>query len=903
MDERKLNQDVTVDPDPQETKEWVDAIHSVIRAEGVERAHFLIERIAERATRDGMPLPYALTTPYRNTIAPENEAPMPGDLFMERRIRSLVRWNALAMVLRANKEGAGDLGGHISSFASSATLYDVAFNHFFRAPNASSDESPLGDLIYYQGHVAPGIYARSYLEGRFQESDLERFRREALAPGLSSYPHPKLMPDYWQFPTVSMGLGPLQAIYQAHFMRYMSARGLLPRKGRKVWAFLGDGECDEPETLGAIGLAGREKLENLIFVVNCNLQRLDGPVRGNGKIIQELESQFRGAGWNVIKVVWGRHWDPLLAKDRKGMLQKRMDETVDGEYQNYKAKGGKYTREHFFDKYPELTELIKDLSDDDIFRLNRGGHDPYKVYAAYHAAVNHKGQPTVILAHTIKGYGMGAEAEGQNQAHSVKKLDIESIKAFRDRFDIPVRDEDLPHLPFYRPPADSPELTYMRKQREKLGGYLPQRTENWTALTAPDLEFFKAQTEGSGEREISTTMAFVRIMSQLVKDKIMGDRVVPIVPDEARTFGMEGLFRQLGIYSSEGQLYEPVDQGQVMYYREDKKGRILEEGINEAGAFAAWMAAGSSYSTNGLAMIPFYIYYSMFGFQRIGDLAWAAGDMQCQGFLIGATSGRTTLNGEGLQHQDGHSHILASTIPNCISYDPTYAYELAVIIQDGLKRMYEKKEKVFYYITSLNENYVHPPMPQGVEEGIKRGLYRLKTSVINDGKIKTPARVQLLGCGSILRQVEQAAVWLEEKGIAADVWSVTSFNELRRDGLACDRTDLFSAGIQAPEPWVTRQLKESDGPIIATTDHMKSYAEQIRAFIPDGRRYKTLGTDGFGRSDSRENLRRFFEVDWQHVAWASGTELVRSGALNAGELEQWRSELNIDAAKPDPLYS
>ncbi|MBU2039951.1 MAG: pyruvate dehydrogenase (acetyl-transferring), homodimeric type [Gammaproteobacteria bacterium] len=903
MDERKLNQDVTVDPDPQETKEWVDAIHSVIRAEGVERAHFLIERIAERATRDGMPLPYALNTPYRNTIAPENEAPMPGDLFMERRIRSLVRWNALAMVLRANKEGAGDLGGHISSFASSATLYDVAFNHFFRAPNASSDESPLGDLIYYQGHVAPGIYARSYLEGRFQESDLERFRREALAPGLSSYPHPKLMPDYWQFPTVSMGLGPLQAIYQAHFMRYMSARGLVPRKGRKVWAFLGDGECDEPETLGAIGLAGREKLENLIFVVNCNLQRLDGPVRGNGKIIQELESQFRGAGWNVIKVVWGRHWDPLLAKDRKGMLQKRMDETVDGEYQNYKAKGGKYTREHFFDKYPELTELIKDLSDEDIFRLNRGGHDPYKVYAAYHAAVNHKGQPTVILAHTIKGYGMGAEAEGQNQAHSVKKLDIESIKAFRDRFDIPVRDEDLPHMPFYRPPADSPELTYMRKQREKLGGYLPQRTENWTALTAPDLEFFKAQTEGTGEREISTTMAFVRIMSQLVKDKIMGDRVVPIVPDEARTFGMEGLFRQLGIYSSEGQLYEPVDQGQVMYYREDKKGRILEEGINEAGAFAAWMSAGSSYSTNGLAMIPFYIYYSMFGFQRIGDLAWAAGDMQCQGFLIGATSGRTTLNGEGLQHQDGHSHILASTIPNCVSYDPTYAYELAVIIQDGLKRMYEKKEKVFYYITSLNENYVHPPMPEGVEEGIKRGLYRLKTSAIKGAKNKKPARIQLLGSGSILRQVEQAAQWLEGKGIAADVWSVTSFNELRRDGLACERTALLSATEQPPVPWVTRQLADSEGPIVATTDHMKTYAEQIRAFIPEGRRYRTLGTDGFGRSDSRENLRRFFEVDWQHVAWAAASELVRSGALKAADLEQWRSELNIDAAKPDPLYS
>jgi len=888
----------TNDTDPQETKEWVDAIHSVIRAEGVERAHFLIERIAERATRDGMPLPYALNTPYRNTISPENEAPMPGDLFMERRIRSLVRWNALAMVMRANKEGAGDLGGHISSFASSATLYDVAFNHFFRAPNPTSEQSPLGDLIYYQGHVSPGIYARTYLEGRFQEADLERFRREALAPGLSSYPHPKLMPDYWQFPTVSMGLGPLQAIYQAHFMRYLSARELVPRKGRKVWAFLGDGECDEPETLGAIGLAGREKLENLIFVVNCNLQRLDGPVRGNGKIIQELESQFRGAGWNVIKVVWGRHWDPLLAKDRKGLLQKRMDETVDGEYQNYKAKGGKYTREHFFEKYPELKELIKDLSDEDIYKLNRGGHDPYKVYAAYHAAVNHTGQPTVILAHTVKGYGMGIEAEGQNQAHSVKKLDVEGLKAFRDRFDIPIRDEDLEHLPFYRPPADSPELTYMRKQREKLGGYLPQRTENWTALTAPDVSFFSSQLEGSGEREISTTMAFVRIMSQLVRDKSMGDRVVPIVPDEARTFGMEGLFRQMGIYSSEGQLYEPVDQGQVMYYREDKKGRILEEGINEAGAFAAWMAAASSYSTNGLAMIPFYIYYSMFGFQRIGDLAWAAGDMQCQGFLIGATSGRTTLNGEGLQHQDGHSHILASTIPNCISYDPTYAYELAVIIQDGLKRMYEKKEKVFYYITSLNENYVHPAMPEGVEEGIRRGIYRLRESTNQSDK-----KVQLLGSGAILREVEKAAVWLADKGISADVWSVTSFNELRRDGLDCERETMLSAGERRREAYVTLQLQTTAGPIVAATDHMKSYAEQIRPFIPAGRTYKTLGTDGFGRSDSRENLRQFFEVNWQHVAWSAGYELCRLQQLDLTELESWREELGIDASKPDPLYS
>ena len=886
----------TQDNDPIETKEWVDAIHSVIRAEGLERAHFLIERIAERATRNGAPLPYAMKTPYRNTIPPEAEAPMPGDLFIERRIRSLIRWNALAMVSRANKENAGDLGGHISSFASSATLYDVGFNHFFRAPNPNSEESPLGDLIYYQGHVSPGIYARSYLEGRFDEKDLESFRREALKPGLSSYPHPKLMPDYWQFPTVSMGLGPLQAIYQAHFMRYMSAR-----KDRKVWAFLGDGECDEPESLGAISLAGREKLENLIFVVNCNLQRLDGPVRGNGKIIQELESSFRGAGWNVIKVVWGRFWDPLLAKDRKGYLQKRMDETVDGEFQNYKAKGGKYTREHFFDKYPELKEIIKDMSDEDIFKLNRGGHDPYKVFAAYQQAMNHKGQPTVILAHTVKGYGMGPEAEAQNPSHSVKKLDFNSLKAFRDRFDVPIRDEDLEKLPFYRPAEDSPEMIYLRKQREKLGGYMPVRTETWQALKAPELASFKGQLDGSGEREISSTMAFVRVLSQLVKDKSLGERVVPIVPDEARTFGMEGMFRQLGIYSSEGQLYNPVDSGQMMYYREDKKGRILEEGINEAGAFAAWMAAATSYSTNSLAMVPVYVFYSMFGFQRIGDLAWAAGDMQAQGFLIGATSGRTTLNGEGLQHQDGHSHILASSIPNCVSYDPTYGYELAVIMQDGLRRMYEKKEKVFYYITTMNENYTHPAMPEGAEDGIRRGMYSLKT--VGDAAKDNKNCIQLLGCGAILLQVEKAADWLAEKGICSQVWSVTSFNELRRDGLGCERQDYLSAGETLEEPYVKRQLKSTAGPIIAATDYMKTYADQIRPYIPENREYKVLGTDGFGRSDTRENLRYFFEVDWQHVAWAALYELKKQGSISAETLNQAREELGINPAKLDPLYS
>lgn len=888
------------DPDPQETKEWIDAIHSVIRAYGLERAHYLIERIAERVTRDGMPLPYALNTPYRNSITLENEPPMPGDIYMERRIRSLIRWNAMVMVQHANKEGAGDLGGHIASFASSAMLYDVGFNHFFRAPNAASEVAPLGDLIFFQGHISPGIYARSFLEGRFDEADLERFRREALAPGLSSYPHPHLMPDYWQFPTVSMGLGPLQAIYQAYFMKFMSVRGLAPRKGRKVWAFLGDGECDEPESLSGINMAGRENLDNLIFVINCNLQRLDGPVRGNGKIIQELERQFRGAGWNVIKVVWGRRWDSLLAKDRSGVLQKRMDETVDGEYQNYAEKGGAYTRKHFFQEYPELEELVKDLSDDDIYRLNRGGHDPYKVFAAYQAAVNHKGQPTVILAHTVKGYGMGDSGEAKNEAHQVKHMDKESIRAFRDRFDVPVQDKDLEKLPFYRPDANSPEITYMRKQREKLGGFLPQRNENWTALKAPELDFFKTQLDGTGERTMSTTMALVRIMTQLIKHKTMGERVVPIIPDEARTFGIDGLFRQLGIYSAEGQKYEPVDQGKMIVYREDRKGRILEEGINEAGAFAAWMAAGSAYSNSNMAMIPFYIYYSMFGFQRVGDLTWAAGDMHCQGFLIGATSGRTTLNGEGLQHQDGHSHLLYSVVPNCVSYDPTYAYEMAVIVHDGLKRMYEDKEKVFYYITSLNEDYVHPAMPKGVEEGIKKGMYRLKESTV---KAKKDREVQLLGCGAILRQAEQASTWLEDKGVKAHVWSATSFNELRRDGLACERTDYLSAGETAPIPYVTKLLNDTKGPIIAATDYIKSYAELIRVFIPEGRRYKTLGTDGFGRSDTRENLRRFFEVDWQHIAWAAAVELYKAKVVPLKELKEWREELNIDPSKPDPLYS
>ncbi|MCZ6460110.1 MAG: pyruvate dehydrogenase (acetyl-transferring), homodimeric type, partial [Gammaproteobacteria bacterium] len=691
------------DVDSTETREWLDALEYILETEGVERANFLLERLSARMTKTGARLPYTITTPYRNTIPSNREAFMPGDLFMERRIRSLIRWNALAMVVRANRR-PGDLGGHISTFASSATLYDVGFNYFFRGP----DEDHAGDLIYFQGHASPGIYARSFLEGRLSEAQLDGFRREVDGTGLSSYPHPWLMNDYWQFPTVSMGLGPLQAIYQAHVMNYLDSRGLEPRGDRKVWAFLGDGECDEPESLGALSLAGREKLDNLIFVVNCNLQRLDGPVRGNGKIIQELEGAFRGAGWNVIKVVWGRLWDPLFANDTEGLLLRRMNETVDGEYQNYKAKGGAYTREHFFGKHAELLAMVEKLSDDDIMRLNRGGHDPYKVYAAYHSAVNHRGEPTVILAKTVKGYGMGDAGEAENDTHSVKKLNFEELQHFRDRFDVPLSDKELKEIPYYRPADDSPEMKYLKNRRDSLGGPIPKRMVAAESLKVPALDKFDQQLKGSGKRENSTTMGFVRILATLVRDKEIGARVVPIVPDEARTFGMEGMFRQLGIYSSVGQLYEPEDSGEIAAYRESKDGQVLEEGINEAGAFSAWLSTATSYSTHQLTLIPFYIFYSMFGFQRIGDLAWMAGDMQARGFLLGGTAGRTTLNGEGLQHQDGHSHLLASTIPNCVSYDPCYIYELAVIIQDGLRRMIGEKENVFYYITVMNENYLQP---------------------------------------------------------------------------------------------------------------------------------------------------------------------------------------------------
>ena len=881
---------MTPDANPQETREWLEALDDVVRHAGEERAAFLLLELTKHAMDLRLQLPTAAITPFSNTIAPAEEKMMPGDLFMERRIRSLVRWNALAMVMRGNDNDEG-LGGHISSFSSSATLYDVGFNHFFRGTAGGHP----GDIIFYQGHSAPGMYARSFLEGRLTAEQLDNFRREVGGSGLSSYPHPWLMPTYWQFPTVSMGLGPIQAIYQARVMKYQQDRGLVDHGDREVWCFIGDGECDEPESLGAISLAGREGMGNLNFVINCNLQRLDGPVRGNGKIIQELEGIFRGAGWNVIKVIWGRKWDHLLEKDRTGLLQKRMDEVCDGELQNYKYNGGAYTREHFFGKYPELLELVADLSDDDIMYLNRGGHDPYKVYAAYAAAVEEHDRPTVILAMTVKGYGTGEAGEANNETHALKKLDMDSLKAFRDRFDIPVSDEELENVPYYRPPEDSPELRYMRERREALGGPLPVRRPEVERLETPPLTAFDSQLKGSGKREISTTMAFVRLLSGLVKDPNIGARVVPIVPDEARTFGMEGMFRQLGIYSSVGQRYTPQDAGQIMYYKEDIKGQILQEGINEAGAFSAWLAAATSYSTSAFSMVPFYIFYSMFGFQRIGDLAWAAGDSQARGFLIGATAGRTTLNGEGLQHQDGHSHLLAATIPNCVSYDPAYAYELAVIIQDGLRRMYGEGDNRFYYITTMNENYHQPEMPPGVEEGIIRGMYRLRQS----GSGHAP-RVQLLGGGAILREVVAAADILEvEYGVAADVWSLTSVNELQRDGKAAQRWNLLHPDAEPRVPYVTRVLGEAGGPVVAATDYIKLYADQIREFVPGS--YTVLGTDGFGRSDTRGRLRQFFEVSREFVVVAALRALADEGRIERARVSGAIAALRIDAEKPDPL--
>ncbi|HIQ07806.1 MAG TPA: pyruvate dehydrogenase (acetyl-transferring), homodimeric type [Thiotrichaceae bacterium] len=883
------NDKVTTDIDPQETQEWIESIEAVTARDGVERAHHIIEKLIDSARRNGANLPYSANTAYINTIPTHLEPPMPGDQSLESRIRSYIRWNATAMVVRANRFSS-ELGGHIASFASSATLYDVGFNHFWRAPSPEHG----GDLIYFQGHIAPGIYARSFMEGRFSEDDLNKFRQEVDGGGLSSYPHPWLMPDYWQFPTVSMGLGPLKSIYQARFMKYLHHRKLADTAERRVWSFVGDGEIDEPESLGAITLAGREKLDNLNWVVNCNLQRLDGPVRGNGKIVQELEAIFRGAGWNVIKVLWGSYWDPLLAKDKNGKLQARMLEVVDGELQNYKAKDGAYVREHFFGKDPELKAMVEKMSDEDIWRLNRGGHDPRKVFAAYDAAVKHKGQPTVILAHTVKGYGMGSAGEGQNRTHQQKKLTNDEMVVFKDRFNIPLTDEQAAAAEYYRPAEGSEELKYMQERRKALGGYLPVRDSVAAPLIVPELSAFKSLLEGSGDREMSTTMAFVRLLTVLIRDKSMGKHVVPIVPDEARTFGMEGMFRQLGIYSSVGQLYEPQDKDQVMFYKEDKSGQILEEGINEAGAFSSWIAAATSYSTHHVNMVPFYIYYSMFGFQRIGDLAWAAGDSRARGFLLGGTAGRTTLAGEGLQHQDGHGMVQAGLIPNCISYDPTFAYEMTVIIHDGLVRMFKNQEDVYYYITAMNENYQQPAMPKGIEESIIKGMY------LYSGGGKKKKKVQLLGSGTILREVIAAAEMLDtDWNVDANVWSCTSFNELARDARDIERWNRLHPLEDAKVPYITQCLKDQRGPAIVATDYIQSYAEQVHSWVP--MEYTVLGTDGFGRSDTRAQLRKHFEVNRYYIVVTALKALADEGTLPAAKVADAIKQYGIDVDKINPI--
>jgi pyruvate dehydrogenase E1 component len=883
------------DPDALETQEWLDALEAVLEREGPDRAHYLLERLIDKARRSGAYIPFSPNTAYVNTIPPHMEERSPGNVALEERIRSICRWNAMVMVARANKSD-DELGGHIASFASVGTLFGTGQQHFWHAPS----EGHGGDLIYFQGHSSPGVYARSLMEGRLSEDRLLNFRREVDGKGVSSYPHPWLMPDYWQFPTVSMGLGPIQAIYMARYLKYLEARGLAQTANRKVWVFCGDGEMDEPESLGAIGLASREKLDNLIFVVNCNLQRLDGPVRGNGKIIQELEGDFRGAGWNVIKVIWGSYWDPLLARDKEGRLLRVMEESVDGEYQNYKANDGAFVRKNFFGKDPKVLEMVARMSDEDIWRLNRGGHDPHKVYAAYAAAVKHRGQPTVILAKTIKGFGLGKQGQAKNPTHQLKKIDTATIKEMRDQFAIPIPDEKLDELPFYIPPKDAPEMKYLHERRKALGGYLPQRRVKADKVPAvPALAAFDALLKGSGEgREISTTMAFVRTLTALLREKEIGKRVVPIVPDEARTFGMEGMFRQLGIFASEGQKYEPVDKDQVMFYREDKQGQILEEGINEAGAFSSWIAAATSYSHSNEVTVPFYIFYSMFGLQRIGDLAWAAADQRARGFLLGATAGRTTLNGEGLQHEDGHSHVMSSVIPNCISYDPTYGYEIAVIIQDGLRRMVTNQEDVYYYITLMNENYVHPAMPQGVEAGILKGAYLLR-----DSKSKSKARVQLMGSGTILREVEAAAELLEKDwGVGADVWSATSFTELRRNGLAADRWNMLHPESKPRVAYVTECLeKRPAGPVVAASDYIKTFAEQIRPFIPKDRVYRVLGTDGFGRSDSRAKLRHFFEVNRYFVTIAALKALADQGEGKPKAVADAIKKYGIDPDKADPV--
>ena len=934
MNEQLLKDLLDQDLDPVETREWIESLTAVIGADGPDRAHYLLERMVDETRRAGGHIPFQPTTAYVNTIPPQMQASIPGDALIEWRIRSMLRWNAMAMVVRANRK-PGELGGHISSFASSATLYDVGFNHFWRAASA---EHP-GDLLYIQGHSAPGIYARAFLEGLLTQAQIDHYRMEVDGKGVSSYPHPWLMPDFWQTPTVSMGLGPITAIYQARFCKYLEHRGLMPESDRKVWCFMGDGESDEPESLGAISLGGRERLDNLVFVINCNLQRLDGPVRGNGKIIQELEGVFRGAGWNVIKVVWGSYWDALLAKDTSGKLRQLMMETVDGEYQNFKAFGGAYTREHFFGKYPETKALVAHLSDEDIWHLNRGGHDPHKVYAAYHAASAHKGQPTVILAKTVKGYGMGEAGEAQNITHQQKKLDDSEVRAFRDRFKLPLSDEQLADVPYYHPGEDSPEVRYMKERRGALGGSVPQRRRKADeSLPVPALSTFDRLLKSSGERENSTTMAFVQALNIVLRDKAVGPRVVPIVADEARTFGMEGLFRQIGIYAPFGQLYKPVDADQLMYYREDAAGQVLQEGITEAGAMCSWIAAATSYSTNNLPMLPFFIFYSMFGMQRIGDLAWAAGDMRARGFLLGATSGRTTLNGEGLQHEDGHSHLLSGAIPNCVSYDPTFHYEVAVILQDGMRRMLTDQEDVYYYITLMNENYAHPDMPAGAETGIIKGMYQLRDgdnppapgSALNvvretassdslpsgggagakgaGGAASAPKkpktgdlRTQLLGSGTILREVLAAAELLERDfNVKCDVWSCPSFTELRRDGVDVERWNRLNPESKPRKAWMTQCLEGRAAVAVAATDYVRSYTEQVRAYVPKGLPYVALGTDGFGRSDTRANLRRFFEVDRYWIAHATVAALADEGLLMKAHVTKAIQLYGLDAAKPNP---
>jgi len=893
-DAMKIDTDKQVhDIDPGETREWKEALEEVIQRDGPERAHFLIESLVDKARRTGAYLPFNATTAYINTIPPHQEERRPGDPALERRIKSIIRWNAMAMVVKANR-GGGSLGGHIATYQSVANLLEVGFNHFFHAPS----EKHGGDLVFIQGHSSPGVYARAFLEDRLSEEQLSNFRREVGGKGLPSYPHPWLLGSFWQFATVSMGLSPLMAIYQARFMKYLHNRGIVDSTNRKVWAFLGDGEMDEPESLGAISLATREKLDNLIFVINCNLQRLDGPVRGNGKIIQELEAGFRGAGWNVIKVIWGSGWDPLLAEDRSGLLRQRMEEVVDGDYQAYAANDGAFVREHFFGKYPELAEMVADMSDEDLWRLKRGGHDPQKVYAAYAAAVKHAGQPTVILAKTVKGYGMGEAGEGQNVTHQQKKMGEEALHHFRDRFNIPISEERVDELPFYRPEPDSATIRYLHERRKALGGYLPARANRAAPLVAPELSSLSAVLEGSGDREVSTTMAFVRLLISLTRDKNIQKHVVPIVADEARTFGMEGMFRQVGIYAPFGQLYRPHDADQLAYYREETHGQILQEGISEAGALSSWIAAGMSYANHGIHMIPFFIFYSMFGFQRVGDLIWAAADMQARGFLMGATSGRTTLNGEGLQHQDGHSHLVAATVPNCVAYDPTYGYELAVIIQDGLRRMYAENENVFYYITVLNENYSHPALPKGSEEGIRRGMYPLRRASGGKGKDRRPA-VQLLGSGAILREVEAAAAMLaEDFDVAADLWSVPSFNELRRDGMAVERWNRLHPTEKPRASYVEECLAGAPGPVVAATDYTRAFADQIRPWVPGV--YRVLGSDGFGRSDTRERLRGFFEIDRRHVVVAALKSLADGGELPPERVGEAIVRYEIDPEAPAP---